>query len=209
MGFCPVLLRTATSRTRCLPRQSDAHNAPFPLLREIPPVPVLFLSPQRPFAFAGTPYWEHNPPAGAYLLSSCFLWFCYPPAFVFRVPNPLFFALCAVFRGGVGYLPYLREEMGTQGRQRVLLFFTVCGICFESVFSATNRDSQSAARVFQIPFQYRRRSGTVSLLHFRDGAVTDHYFKKTYCRNWFCASATPATHFCQQVPSRMRSAFSR
>ena len=142
-------------------------------------MPVLFLSPQRPFAFAGTPYWEHNPPAGAYLLSSCFLWFCYPPAFVFRVPNPLFFALCAVFRGGVGYLPYLREENGTQPGQRLLLFFTVCGVCcFAGVFSATNRDFPSAATTFRILFQYRRRSRTVSLLHFRCCCVTDWIFIK-------------------------------
>ena len=82
-------------------------------------------------------------------------------------------------------------------------------ICFASVFSATNREKHSATTVFGIPFQYRRRCRTVSLLHFRDSFVTDRYFKKSYCRNRFCCLATPATHFCQEVPSRMRSAFSR
>ena len=35
------------------------------------------------------------------------------------------FALCLAFQRQVGYLPYPREESGTQGRQRLLLFFTV------------------------------------------------------------------------------------
>ena len=175
MGFCPVLLRTATSRTRCLPRQSDAHNAPFPPLREIPPVPVLFLSPQRPFAFAGSPYWEQNPPQGQnrnLCPAVASLRGAEPP--VFR----RFFALCAVFRGGVGYLPYLREERGTQGRQWLFLFSNVGGMCFASVFPATNREKCSAATVFGNRFQYHRRSRTVALLHFCCGFVTDSFFKK-------------------------------
>ena len=36
---------------------------------------------------------------------------------VFRSDFRLFFALCRLFRGGVGYLPYPRGENGTQGRQ--------------------------------------------------------------------------------------------
>lgn len=54
----------------------------------------------------------------------------------------------------------------------------VWGICFASVFSATNREKHSATTVFRFPLQYRRRSRTVPLLHFRDGAVTDGIFIK-------------------------------
>ena len=65
-GFRPVFLRSATSRTRCWPRrQSDVHNAPFPLIGEIPPVPVLFLPHQRPLAFDGTRVSANSAPAGA------------------------------------------------------------------------------------------------------------------------------------------------
>ena len=35
-GFCPVFLRTATSRTRCLPLPKGEHNFPHGLHREIP-----------------------------------------------------------------------------------------------------------------------------------------------------------------------------
>ena len=105
--------------------------------------------------------------------------------------------------------PASEKKAAHRGDSGFYCFYSVCGICFASVFSATNREKRSAATVFQIPFQYHRRSRTVSLLHFCCGFVTDCFFKKSYCRNWFCASATPATHFCQEVLSRMRSAFSR
>ena len=50
-------VRQADSQTLCLPRRrSDGYTAPFPLIGEIPPVSVLLLSPQRPFAFAGAPF---------------------------------------------------------------------------------------------------------------------------------------------------------
>ena len=50
-------MRQADSRTLCLPRRrSDGYTAPFPLVGEIPPVSVLLLSLQRPFAFAGAPF---------------------------------------------------------------------------------------------------------------------------------------------------------
>ena len=37
------------------------------------------------------------------------------------------FALCLAFQRQVGYLPYPREKSGTQGRQRLLLFFHSSG----------------------------------------------------------------------------------
>ena len=40
------------------PRRSTSHNVPFPAKRKIPPVPWLLLSPQRPYAFAGSPVGE-------------------------------------------------------------------------------------------------------------------------------------------------------
>ena len=61
------------------------------------------------------------------------------------------FALCPVFTRQVGYLPYPREESGTQGRQRLLLFFTAMGgMCFASVFSATEANFAGTATVFRI-----------------------------------------------------------
>ena len=38
-------------------RRSTSHNVTFPAERKIPPVPWLLLSPQRPIAFAGSPFW--------------------------------------------------------------------------------------------------------------------------------------------------------
>ena len=59
------------------------------------------------------------------------------------------FALCPAFKRRVGYLPYPRGKSGTQGRQRLLLFFHSGGVyCFRSVFPATNRDFPSAATTF-------------------------------------------------------------
>lgn len=59
------------------------------------------------------------------------------------------FALCPVFTRQVGYLPYPREESGTQGRQRLLLVLHSGGMyCSRSVFPATNRDFSSAATTF-------------------------------------------------------------
>ena len=179
-GFCPVLLRAATSRTRCLllPKGSKI-----------------------------------SAPAGVYLLLSCFLWFCCPSVFAFGAENPLFSAVfrpvCGFQRrGGILTLPQRRKRH--TGATAGFTVFTVCEVyCFASVFSATNKEKRSAATVFGIPFQCRRRSRTVSLLHFCCGFVTDCFFKKSYCHNWFRASATLATHFCQQVLSRMRSAISR
>ena len=75
-----------------------------------------------------------------------------------------FFALCPAFRRWVGYLPYPREESGTQGRQRRLLVFHSSGVyCFRSVFPATNREFPRVATAFPILFQYSRRSKSVSL----------------------------------------------
>ena len=66
-----------------------------------------------------------------------------PPAFR-RI-----FALCPAFQKRVGYLPYLREKGGTQGRQRLLLVFYSSGVhCFRSVFPATNRRFPRAATTF-------------------------------------------------------------
>lgn len=53
----------------------------------------------------------------------------FTPSLVFQggLP-PVFrriFALCPAFQRQVGYLPYCRGISGTQGRQRLLLFFTV------------------------------------------------------------------------------------
>ena len=90
--------------------------------------------------------------------SSLGFWGAEPP--VFR----RIFALCPAFRRWVGYVPYPRGKSGTQGRQRLLLFFYDGGVyCFRSVFPATNRDFPSAAMTFQFSLQYRRRSKTVSL----------------------------------------------
>ena len=59
------------------------------------------------------------------------------------------FALCPAFQRRVGYLPYPREESGTQGRQRLLLVLHSGGMyCSRSVFPATNRDFSSAATTF-------------------------------------------------------------
>ena len=66
-----------------------------------------------------------------------------PPAFR-RI-----FALCPAFQRRVGYLPYLRGESGTQGRQWLLLFLhSVGGMCFTSVFSATQANSAAPQRFF-------------------------------------------------------------
>ena len=65
--------------------------------------------------------------------SLCF-WGAEPP--VFR----RIFALCPAFQRWVGYLPYPRGKSGTQGRQRLLLFFTVVGgMCCKCVFSYTSK----------------------------------------------------------------------
>ena len=87
------------------------------------------------------------------------------------------FALCPAFQRWVGYLPYPREESGTQGRQWCLLILHSGGVyCFRSVFPATSRRFPRAARTFQFSFRYRSRRKTVSLLHFRDSFVTDVIF---------------------------------
>ena len=88
--------------------------------------------------------------------SSLSFWGAEPP--VFRQ----FFAPCAVFRGRVGCLPYPRGENGTQGRQRLLLVIhRVGGMCFASVFPATNRDFLSAATTFRFCFQFHNRGRKV------------------------------------------------
>ena len=72
------------------------------------------------------------------------------------------FALCPAFQRRVGYLPYPRGKSGTQGRQRLLLFFTVVGgMCFASVFPVTKRDFPSAATTFGFCFQFYSRDRKV------------------------------------------------
>ena len=59
------------------------------------------------------------------------------------------FALCPAFQRQVGYLPYPREKSGTQGRQRLLLFFTVA-VCTASevYFQLQTEISQVPQRLF-------------------------------------------------------------
>jgi len=61
------------------------------------------------------------------------------------------FALYPAFQRRVRYLPYPRGKSGTQGRQWLLLVLhSVGGMCFTSVFSATQANSAGTATVFQI-----------------------------------------------------------
>ncbi len=88
--------------------------------------------------------------------SSLGFWGAEPP--VFR----RIFALCPAFQRRVGYLPYPREEKGTQGRQRRLLVLHSGGVyCSRSVFPVTKRDFPSAATTFRIPFQFHSRGRKV------------------------------------------------
>ena len=59
------------------------------------------------------------------------------------------FALCPAFQRRVGYLPYPREKSGTQGRQRLLLFFTVV-VCtvLQVCFQLQKQISQAPQRFF-------------------------------------------------------------
>ena len=60
------------------------------------------------------------------------------------------FALCPAFQRRVGYLPYPRGKSGTQGRQRLLLFFTVvvCTVS-EVYFQLQTGISQVPQRLFE------------------------------------------------------------
>lgn len=246
-GFCPDFLRAATSRTRCWPRrQSDVHNAPFPLIGEIPPVPVLFLPHQRPIAFDGTRVSANSAPAGAKFgiypcggslpqkgkisgspgfakpgADQCLD----PPALLAVTATPLafgmigdfplriaeeipipvsiqiltsslvfqgglppvfrrIFALCPAFQRRVGYLPYPRGKSGTQGRQWLLLVLhSVGGMCFTSVFSATQVNSSGTATVFHICFQMRSSYA----------AETEKYISDASCG---CATHLPRKKKC-------------
>ena len=66
------------------------------------------------------------------------------------------FALCPAFQRRVGYLPYPREESGTQGRQWLLLFFTVV-VCtvFQVYF-------QLQTGIFQVPQRLFRFSSSTA-----------------------------------------------
>ena len=62
------------------------------------------------------------------------------------------FALCPAFQRRAGYLPYPRGKSGTQGRQRLLLFFTVV------VCTVLNVYFQLQTGIFQVPqrlFEFR------------------------------------------------------
>ena len=76
------------------------------------------------------------------------------------------FALCPAFRRRVGYLPYPREKSGTQGRQRLLLFFTVvvCSV-LDVYFQLQTRISQVPQRllVFASVPQKKQNSIVVTL----------------------------------------------
>lgn len=76
--------------------------------------------------------------------SSLGFWGAEPP--VFR----RIFALCPAFQRRVGYLPYPRGKSGTQGRQRLLLFFTVvvCTVS-EVYFQLQTGISQVPQRLFE------------------------------------------------------------
>jgi len=67
-----------------------------------------------------------------------------PPAFR-RI-----FALCPAFQRRVGYLPYPKGKSGTQGRQRLLLFFTVvvCTVS-EVYFQLQTGDFLEPQRLFR------------------------------------------------------------
>ena len=88
-----------------------------------------------------------------------------PPAFR-RI-----FALCPAFQRQVGYFPYPREKSGTQGRQRLLLFFTVvvCAV-LDVYFQLQTGISQVPQRLFDFCFstaeeakQYRRYTFVTAL----------------------------------------------
>ncbi len=104
--------------------------------------------------------------------SSLVFWGAEPP--VFR----RFFALCRLFRGGVGYLPYPRGENGTRGRQRLLLFFySVGGMWFVSVFSAAKAIFPSGAAVCRICHQMRSSSTSeAEKIHFSCRQHLHHTF---------------------------------
>lgn len=112
------------------------------------------------------------------------------------------FALCPVFTRWVGYLPYPREESGTQGRQRLLLVLhSAGGMCFTSVFSAVKANSASTATVFRICFQMRSSYTAETEKYISDadcGCATLLSRKKKcgFCRrrNDFSASTTLTTH---------------
>ena len=78
--------------------------------------------------------------------SSLSFWGAEPP--VFR----RIFAQCPAFQRRVGYLPYPREKSGTQGRQRLLLFFIVVVCTVSEVYF------QLQTGIFQVPqrlFEFR------------------------------------------------------
>ena len=88
-------------------------------------------------------------PVSIQILTSCLVFQGGLPPVFRRI-----FALCPAFQRRVGYLPYPRGKGGTQGRQRLLLFFTaVGGMCFTSVFSAATANSAGTATVFHFFFQ--------------------------------------------------------
>ena len=139
-GFCPVLLRSATSRTRCwlLPKGSKSpppqgQNSYF-LLRSpnlakpradqrLDP-PALLTAMDAPLAFGmigdfSLRIAEEIPiPVSIQILTSSLVFQGGLPPVFRRI-----FALCPAFQRRVGYLPYPRGKSGTQGRQRLLLFF--------------------------------------------------------------------------------------
>ena len=165
-GFCPVFLRSATSRTRCwlLPKGSkipppQGQNSYF-LLRSpnlakpwadqrLDP-PALLAVTAAPLAFGMIGDFplriaEEIPIPVFFQMFTSSLVFQggLPPVFQ-RI-----FALCPAFQRRVGYLLYPRGKGGTQGRQRRLLFLHSGGVyCFRCVFPATNRDFPSAATTF-------------------------------------------------------------
>ena len=180
-GFCPDFLRSATSRTRCWPLLKECQLRPRRgKIRYLLPAaalcrrkgkvsgspgftkpgadqgfdpPALLTAMDAPQALGVVGDFSARSAEEAPLLtvlqistSSLCFWGAEPP--VFR----RIFALCPVFTRRVGYLPYPREKNGTQGRQRLLLFFTVVVCTVPEVYF------QLQTGIFQVPqrlFEFR------------------------------------------------------
>ena len=165
-GFCPVLLRSATSRTRCwlLPKGSKSpppqgQNSYF-LLRSpnlakpradqrLDP-PALLAVAAAPLAFGMIGDFPlriaKEIPIPVSIKFS-------PPVLFFRAVYPLFFGgfspCVRLFRGGWDTYPTPEEKAAHRGDSGFYCFFTVVGgMCFASVFPATNRRFPRAATTF-------------------------------------------------------------
>ena len=171
-GFCPVLLRSATSRTRCwlLPKGSKSPppqgqnsyslprspNLAKPGADQRLDSPALLTAMDAPLAFGMIGDFplriakEIPIPVSIQILTSSLVFQGGLPPVFRRI-----FALCPAFQRRVGYLPYPKGKSGTQGQQRLLLFFTVMVCTVSEVYF------QLQTRIFQVLQRlFRFRSST-------------------------------------------------